>query len=338
MALNRREKDELFQLRLKARIDGRTTACRIKTEAAPGGETLVTGFSHYRHTDAFVKTQAKEIFGKESTRFQVKVLERGTPKFAVVHQPTAKIWRNPDDSDPETLDTEALYGSIVRTYHRDGRFTFVQAPDGYVGYAPSDALSPVSVEDYLRWKNGEHAVTLVPLKSGDVVIPPGARLARSDGRLVLPGGDTLKAARKDIVVFDPSKADFVTAVEKRAEEFMATPYLWGGKSEIGIDCSGFVQTLALQEGIVLPRDASMQCHVGEIVGYLPDYADLLPGDIMFFMNKNAYIFHVGIYLGNHTYMHSAGKTGPTKSSVYPKGKNYMSRYGTSFVYARRVHR
>jgi cell wall-associated NlpC family hydrolase len=59
---------------------------------------------------------------------------------------------------------------------------------------------------------------------------------------------------------------------------------------------------------------------------------------MFFMNKNAYVFHVGIYLGNHTYMHSAGKTGPTKSSVFKDGKNYMSRYGSSFVYGRRVHR
>ena len=148
----------------------------------------------------------------------------------------------------------------------------------------------------------------------------------------------MKLSPKDYVAFDPARSTFITSLQKRAEQFMNSPYLWGGKTEAGIDCSGFVQTLALQEGIFLPRDASMQCHVGEMVGYLPDFADLLPGDIMYFMNKNAFVFHVGIYLGDKKYMHSAGKTGPTVSSVYPKGENYMTRYGNKFVYARRVHR
>lgn len=348
MALNRKEQDDLFQLRLKAKIDSRMTACRVKVTQTPGKGILVAGYTQYPQTDAFVKATAKEIYqlpvrGKASgdgaaLDFQLKILERGKPKFAVVTQAVAPIWRNPDASDPKQLDTEALYGTVLRSYHREGDFTFVQHPDGYVGYTPTAALKPVGIDDYLRWKNGEHAVTLVPLKAGELTVPPGSRLSRTDGRLVLADGSTLKVAKKDIVVFDPSRADFVTVVEKRAEVFMDSPYLWGGKTEIGIDCSGFVQTLALQEGIFLPRDASMQCHVGEIVGYLPNYDDLLPGDIMFFMNDNAFVFHVGIYLGNHTYMHSAGKTGPTKSSVFKDGKNYMSRYGSSFVYARRVHR
>lgn len=338
MALSRREQNEQFQLRLKAKIDSRVTACRVKTEPAVGGGLFVTGYTQYIQTDTFVKSTAEEIFGKEKLGFKLKVLKRGAPGFAVVHQAFARIWRNPDDSNPETMDSEALYGTVMRVYHREGGFTFVQHPDGYVGYAPTNALTPVSVQDYLRWKNGEHAITLVPLKTGDLVIPPGARLNRDGGRLALVDGSTIKVGKKEVALFDPSKAHFITAVEKRAEEFMASPYLWGGKTAAGIDCSGFVQTLALQEGIFLPRDASMQCHVGEIVGYLPNYEDLLPGDIMFFMNKNAFVFHVGIYLGNHTYMHSASKTGPTKSSVFKEGQNYMTRYGTSFVYARRVHR
>jgi hypothetical protein len=266
MALNVREKIGLFQLRLKARIDSRMTACRVAAAPAGGGTVAVVGYSHYVQTDAFVKTVAQEIFGKDKVGFKLKVMERGAPKFAVVHKAFAQIWRNPDSSDPVTMDTEAVYGTVVRVYHREGNFIFIQHPDGYVGYTPTEALRAVSVQQYLRWKNGEHAITLVPLKAGDVVIPPGSRLSREGGRLLLVDGGILKAGRKEAVVFNPSKADFVTAVTARAEEFMASPYLWGGKTEAGIDCSGFVQTLALQEGIFLPRDASMQCHVGEIVG------------------------------------------------------------------------
>src|SRR5690606_33626063 len=116
------------------------------------------------------------------------------------------------------------------------------------------------------WKNGPHGITLVPVKAQGLTIPPGTRLNRFDGKLLLADGTPVKMAKKDFVPFDPSGADFIKAAEKRAEEFMDSPYLWGGKSEIGIDCSGFIQPLALQEGIFLPRDASMQCHVGEIVG------------------------------------------------------------------------
>lgn len=337
MTLSTQTQDELFQLRLQARIDSRTTACRVAVSHSTGG-AAVSGFTHYRQADVFVKAVATKIYGASSVEFQLDILEELAPQFAVVHDSFAPMWRNPDASDPKMLDSQALYGTVVRVYHPDSEFMYVQHPDGYVGYLPATALTPVSVDDYLAWKNGEHAITLVPLKAGDADVPPGARLIHRDGRLRLADGSSLEVFSNQVAVFDPSRCHFVDAVQKRAAEFMDSPYLWGGKSVEGIDCSGFVQTLALQEGIFLPRDASMQCHVGEMVGYLPDCADLLPGDIMFFMDDKAYVFHVGIYLGNHTYLHSAGKTGPTKSSVYPEGDNYMSRYGGSFVYARRVHR
>ncbi len=338
MNLNAEQKDELFQLRLTSKLDSRTTACRVRVDHSTPSNPVVLGFTQYRQTDAFVKATAQEVYGPDPVEVQLDILEEQSPAFAAVHESFAPVWRNPDSSDPEKLDTQALYGAVVRTYHEDSSYTFVQHSDGYVGYMPTSSLTPVSAENYLAWKNGPHAVTLKPLNAGGAVIPPGARLSHKKDSVVLPCGSELPVSPDQAAFFDPSRSSFVEALEKRAAEFMNSPYLWGGKSADGIDCSGLVQTLALQEGIFLPRDASMQCHVGEIVGYLPDYADLLPGDIMFFMNDKAYVFHVGIYLGNHTYLHSAGSTGPTKSSVYPEGTNYMSRYGSSFVYARRIHR
>lgn len=338
MTLTIQQQDELFQLRLGTKIDRRTTACRVEVTRSPTGEARLSGFSHYRQTDAFVKAIAGEIYGEAVKSDHLEILENLPPRFAAVQDSFAPIWRNPDASDPEHLDTQALYGAVLRTYHQEAEYTFIQHPDGYVGYTPTSQLKSVAADYYLSWKNDEHAVTLVALQTGDTIIPPGSRLLHVDGKLLLADGSTMEASANQVAVFDPFRSNFIKAVENRAAEFMDSPYLWGGKSVEGIDCSGFVQTLALQEGIFLPRDASMQCHVGEIVGYLPDYADLLPGDIMFFMDNKAFVFHVGIYLGNHKYLHSAGSTGPTKSSVYPDGENYMSRYGSAFVYARRVHR
>ncbi len=73
-----------------------------------------------------------------------------------------------------------------------------------------------------------------------------------------------------------------------------------------------------------------------MVGYLPNHEDLLPGDLLFFMNDKAYVFHVGVYAGDHMYLHSSGLKNVLKSSLLTDGENYLSRYGTSFVHGRRI--
>lgn len=338
MALTAKEKEQLFQLRLRVKIDPRMTACRVAVEHGPGKQARVSGFTHFRQTDAFVRTVATEIFGEDNLTFDLKVLERGKPKFAVVTAPTGALWTNPDSSDPEQLGTEALYGTVVRAYHKSGKFTFIQHPDGYLGFCPTAALKPVSTEDYLAWKNGPSAVALVPIKVPGGVLSAGTRLVWENGHLVLPDGERVKAPRGSVVVSNPARPEFAKALQERAQAFMDSPYLWGGTSAVGIDCSGFVQVLMAQEGIVLPRDASMQCHTGEMVGYLPKMEDLLPGDVLFFMNDKAHVYHVGIFLGGEYFMHSAGATGPIVSSVKKGGKNFMERYDNSICYARRMHR
>ena len=89
-----------------------------------------------------------------------------------------------------------------------------------------------------------------------------------------------------------------------AIKLLDTPYRWGGKSIMGIDCSAFVQLCAKVAGFKLPRDASQQVNHGVTVNFL---SDAKSGDIAFFENENRRITHVGILLSNDKIIHASGK-------------------------------
>ncbi|ANH82445.1 hypothetical protein A8C56_17040 [Niabella ginsenosidivorans] len=93
------------------------------------------------------------------------------------------------------------------------------------------------------------------------------------------------------------------AIERYAKEWLNAPYLWGGKTILGVDCSGFAQTIFKMAGIALQRDAWQQAQSGTIVKHL---RDAQPGDLAFFDDKEE-IVHVGILLGPDTIIHSSGK-------------------------------
>jgi gamma-D-glutamyl-L-lysine dipeptidyl-peptidase len=93
------------------------------------------------------------------------------------------------------------------------------------------------------------------------------------------------------------------AIRKRAEPFLNTPYLWGGRSVFGIDCSGFTQMVFRFFNIPLLRDAYLQATQGEVVGFLQEARC---GDLAFFDNAEGRITHVGILLNDHEIIHSSG--------------------------------
>lgn len=85
--------------------------------------------------------------------------------------------------------------------------------------------------------------------------------------------------------------------------WLNSPYLWGGKSIFGTDCSGFTQTLCRMYGVQLPRDAKDQAAAGEAVNFLEEAK---PADLLFFDNENEQIVHVGIFMGNNRIIHASG--------------------------------
>jgi cell wall-associated NlpC family hydrolase len=105
--------------------------------------------------------------------------------------------------------------------------------------------------------------------------------------------------------FNPSeRPKDETSIKEFAYKFLNTPYLWGGRSVFGIDCSGFSQLVYKCLGIPLLRDAYQQATQGEAIGFLEEARC---GDLAFFDNEAGKITHVGILLSPNTMIHSSGK-------------------------------
>lgn len=217
----------------------------------------------------------------------------GTPRRVVA--PVAPLRRRPAGDAP--LETEALFGETVQVYDTDTEgWCFVQLDaDHYVGYLPSDALA---APDPAGPTHKVAALRTFLFPGPDIKLPPlaalpgGSRVSVRDLRgafAVTPDG-FLPAVH--LAPLEARAPDFVAA----AAGFLGTPYLWGGRSSLGIDCSGLVQAALAACGIGAPRDSDMQ--ETALGAELPPDAPLTWGDLLFWPG------HVAIAEGPDMLIHA----------------------------------
>lgn len=254
-------------------------------------------------------------------------------------------------------ESQALLGMPVEILGRHNEWTQIRTPEGYEHWTLSSTLKALSQEDLSRWNHSQQ-VTVTSLTTWIYSKPSTHSPTVSDA----VGGDRMKLlgkkkgfyqveypdgrqgfiSKKDAMPLDqwrketPQDASSILAT---AHSLMGIPYMWGGTSPKGVDCSGFVRTVLYLHDIIIPRNASQQARVGQRIDIAPDFSNLQPGDLLFFGSKNAdgspkRVVHVGFSKGGKHFIHSLGcvHTG----SFDPADSNYDEYELHRLLYAVRI--
>lgn len=262
------------------------------------------------------------------------------------------------ESHSAELVTQALLGTPVRAYKKgeDGYY-LVQTPDGYISWLDDDGVEFMNETAYNNWNNSKKIIYLneygfsfskpdvntnhiSDLVAGNLLKLIGEeenfyKVNYPDGREAFIKKDEAKLFTDWYNELNPNGETIL----KTAHRFMGIPYLWGGTSTKGMDCSGFTKTVYFLNGIVLSRDASQQVNTGELVDTKDGWQNLQAGDLLFFgrksdENRKERITHVAIYIGDGDFIHAAGRV---KINSFNPEKPYYSDYRKSgFIRAKRI--
>ncbi len=213
-----------------------------------------------------------------------------------------------EPKDQAEIVSQLLFGDEVRILERINNWLKVQQLyDGYDGYIDFKQLQPLA--EAAADGSVEHKFVVPAGPMNGLILEDGSRIYLAAGSNLPAYNDgTCKLADSVFRVdFEPLQVPQVPSITKLIEHalfFRHAPYLWGGKTLFGIDCSGFVQIVFKMAGLKLQRDASQQALQGQTVHFLPE---VQPGDVAFFDNEDGRIIHVGILLSNKEIIHASGQ-------------------------------
>jgi hypothetical protein len=220
-----------------------------------------------------------------------------------------------DPSHRSEMTTQWMCGEQVRELERREGWVRVAGEDDYAAWVPegvviwseeagSWAASACSLGTPILGANGRHGY-----------LPWGARVRRIEGtRLELSDGTVVEPSDSSAIVdagelpvrFPPDAACLVDT----ADGWEGVPYVWGGRTNTGCDCSGFVQAIFAVHGAALPRDSDQQSEAGPPVpGFLPSTPELEPADLVFFAPEGRGITHVAISTGGTGIVHCSATRG-----------------------------
>lgn len=250
--------------------------------------------------------------------------------------------------------SQALLGTPVKIIKKSGGWVKIQTPDNYLGWTNSDAVENQSEEMHNIWKKSSRVIFIE--KFGDIYADRQGKEVVSDitagcimvsegedngyYRLVFPDGRKGYAPVRQFLSFDDWAAGTRPDARKLTEtafRFMGTPYLWGGTSAKGLDCSGFVKTVYYLNGLVLARDASLQINHGFDIPSYQNLDSLQKGDLLFFgslRNGKLRATHVGMYIGNTEFIHEPGMV--RLNSLDSTRTNFSRFRKNTFIGARRI--
>ncbi|WP_029036401.1 C40 family peptidase [Salinimicrobium xinjiangense] len=233
-------------------------------------------------------------------------------------------------SHSSELVTQATLGTPLKVYKKEGGWYYVQTPDGYLAWVDYGGVTSLTPQEFQTWKASEKIIYLEPygfsyskpdkdsdvvtdLVSGNIFEVTGEKNGFYEVKY--PNNKMAYVAKSDaqpylewVASLEPTGENLI----KTAREMMGVPYLWGGTSSKGVDCSGYTKTIFFLNGMVIPRDASQQIAAGEEIDSVKNFENLQAGDLLYFGRKatdttSERIIHVGMWIGDNKFIHSMGE-------------------------------
>jgi len=262
--------------------------------------------------------------------------------------------------------TQMLLGTPIKVFKKQGGFYLVQTPDGYISWTDVGAITPMNKSGFETWQRAkkvvftadyghsfntpdENAQRVSDLVGGNILQLLGEE--KKFYKVGYPDGRTAYLPKRQASLYqawvnrpDPNAEKILTT----AQSLLGVPYLWGGTSGKGVDCSGFTKMSFFLNGVIIPRDASQQALIGQPVDVLENDSisvdkclrNLQPGDLLFFSAakrrgfNDGRVTHTAIYMGKGEFIQAAGMV--RINSLVPSADNYDGRQSATLVGARRI--
>ena len=253
----------------------------------------------------------------------------GSKSLGIARNSVINIRSKPKHS--AELGTQGLLGMPLKILDKKGDFYRIQTPDNYISWVDKGGITRMTKEEFDSWHNHKR---IIFTNTYGFVYADKTKNSEIISDITL--GGILKYVSMDSQFYEVVYPDKRKGFLKREESMMyeswlhklnptsenietiaksmdGFPYLWGGTSSKGMDCSGFTKMVYLMNGFVIPRDASQQINAGKTVDENLDFSDLQKGDLLFFgkkasEGKKQRVTHVGIWLGNQKeeFIHASG--------------------------------